>query len=326
MSFFSKTVWFLKGLKEYTKGGYEAAAKNFNLNDLVNSDVHGASYMITGANSGIGKVAALEIAKCGGTVHLVCRNKERGEAAASEIKQLANNESVFLHVVDLAKPVDVHKFTTNFVKGQNKLDVLINNAGCMNHERKLDTFGFESNFATNTLAVHILTKGLLPLIEQSSDPRVIMVSSGGMLTEKLKVADLQSEKMKPFDGTSAYAQQKRQQVIMTEMYAQQSPNVKFSSMHPGWADTIAVQQSMPSFHARMKNKLRTAEQGADTIVWLALSPSAKSIPSGKFFQDRKPVATHLPLSWTQASDADRNQLMNSLDDMLKQVKDTAGDS
>jgi len=59
-----------------------------------------------------------------------------------------------------------------------------------------------------------------------------------MLTEKLKVADLQSEKMKPFDGTSAYAQQKRQQVIMTEMYAQQSPNVKFSSMHPGWADTI----------------------------------------------------------------------------------------
>ena len=63
------------------------------------------------------------------------------------------------------------------------------------------------------------------------------MSSGGMLTEKLNLSDLQSTQVRNFDATAAYAQQKRQQVIMTEMYAQKYPDIKFSSMHPGWADT-----------------------------------------------------------------------------------------
>lgn len=63
------------------------------------------------------------------------------------------------------------------------------------------------------------------------------MSSGGMLTEKLNLADLQSTEASKFDATAAYAQQKRQQVIMTEIYADRYPEIKFSSMHPGWADT-----------------------------------------------------------------------------------------
>lgn len=73
----------------------------------------------------------------------------------------------------------------------------------------------------------------MPLIMRSDDPRVIVVSSGGMLTNKLSLDDLQSEKMKPFDGTMVYAQNKRQQVIMTHKYAKKYPKIFFASMHPG---------------------------------------------------------------------------------------------
>merc|ERR1711911_51253 len=98
------------------------------------------------------------------------------------------------------------------------------------------------------------------------------------------MGDLQFEKMKPFDGTMAYAQNKRQQIIMTEQYAVRYPNIHFSAMHPGWADTPAVRSSMPDFYEKMKNRLRSAEQGADTAVCLAISDGALKHSSGLFFQ------------------------------------------
>merc|ERR1712209_123798 len=101
------------------------------------------------------------------------------------------------------------------------------------------------NFATNTLGTYLLTTGLLPLLEKSDQPRVITVSSGGMLVQKLNVDDLQFQKMSKYDGTMAYAQNKRQQV-------------------------------------KMKDKLRSVEQGADTVVWLAISPAALQGDSGQF--------------------------------------------
>merc|ERR1712004_611145 len=150
----------------------------------------------------------------------------------------------------------------------------VNNAGCMINTRELVEDTLEKNFATNTLGTHILTEGLIPALSKADDPRVIIVTSGGMLTVKLDVKDMQFEQMKPFDGTMAYAQNKRQQVVMTEQYALKYPNIYFASMHPGWADPPAVQSSMPDFHAKMKNKLRTIPQGADTIVWLAIASRA----------------------------------------------------
>ena len=93
--------------------------------------------------------------------------------------------------------------------------------------------GLEKNFATNTVGTYIITRALLPLLEKSDDPRVVVVSSGGMLVQKLTLSDLQSGKMSPFDGTMVYAQNKRQQVVMTHKWAEQYPAVHFASMHPG---------------------------------------------------------------------------------------------
>ncbi|XP_063300921.1 dehydrogenase/reductase SDR family member 12 [Pelobates fuscus] len=320
MSLYRNTVWFIKGLREYTKGGYEAAAKHFCAGDLE-VDVTGRHYMITGANSGIGKATALAIAKKGGTVHLVCRNSERAEEAKNEIISSSGNQNVVVHLLDMSNPRAIWEFAEKF-KTENKLNVLINNAGCMVNKRELTDDGLEKNFATNTMGLYILTKALLPVLEKEDDARVVNVASGGMLVQKLNVSDLQFENG-TFDGTMAYAQNKRQQVILTEQWAKSYPKIHFSVMHPGWADTPAVRSSMPDFYEKMKNRLRTEDQGADTVIWLSLSPASIKHPSGLFFQDRKPVSTHLPLASTQSSPGDEEKLLETLEELSQRFAPAA---
>ncbi|XP_037646443.1 dehydrogenase/reductase SDR family member 12 [Sebastes umbrosus] len=317
MSIYRNAVWFVKGLQEYTRSGYEAAAKHFCPADL-DVNLSGRSFVITGANSGIGKATALELANRGGIVHMVCRNKERADAAKEEIMEKSKNQNVHVHVVDMSSARQVWEFAQNFSQS-NAVHVLINNAGCMVNQRELTEDGLEKNFATNTLGTYVLTTALIPALKKAEDPRVVTVSSGGMLTQKLNVDDLQFEKG-VFDGTAAYAQNKRQQVILTDRWASQHKDIHFSCMHPGWADTPAVQTSMPSFHAKMQNKLRTEAMGADTTVWLAASAAAAKQPSGLFFQDRKAVATHLPLASSRSSPQEDEKLLAALDEFALKFK------
>nr|XP_009941130.1 PREDICTED: dehydrogenase/reductase SDR family member 12 [Opisthocomus hoazin] len=302
------------------KSGHESASRRFNPAD-VEVDVAGRSFLVTGANSGIGKATAKEIARRGGTIHLVCRNKERAEVSKGEIVTETGNQNIFLHIVDISNPKEIWKFAEKF-KNEHKLNVLINNAGCMVNNRELTEDGLEKNFATNTLGTYILTTALLPLLEKEADARVVTVSSGGMLVQKLNISDLQSENG-TFDGTMVYAQNKRQQVVMTEQWAKAHRNIHFSVMHPGWADTPAVRSSMPDFYQKMKNILRTEAQGADTVVWLAVSSEATKLPSGLFFQDRQPVPTHLPLASTRSLPEDEEKLMEVLEEFSQKFKSTS---
>ncbi|XP_031540437.2 dehydrogenase/reductase SDR family member 12 isoform X6 [Vicugna pacos] len=281
MLLYRSAAWFAKGLREYTKSGYESASKDFVPGDLE-VQVPGRSFLVTGGNSGIGRATVIEIAKRGGTVHLVCRDQNRAEGARGEIIRESGNRNIFLHIVDLSDPKAIWKFVENF-KQEHTLHVLINNAGCMVNKRELTEDGLEKNFATNTLGVYVLTTALIPVLEKEHDPRVITVSSGGMLVQKLNTNDLQSERT-AFSGTMVYAQNKRQQVVLTEHWARAHPAIHFSCMHPGWADTPGVRLSMPGFHASMGDRLRSAAQGADTVLWLALAPAATAQPSGLFFQ------------------------------------------
>ncbi|XP_040026644.1 dehydrogenase/reductase SDR family member 12 isoform X2 [Gasterosteus aculeatus] len=280
MSLYRNAVWFLNGIHQYTRKGYEAAFRDFEPQDLDVSVV-GRSFMITGANSGIGRATAMAIAKKGGTVYMVCRNKDKAEEAKLDIVSESGNSEVHIHIVDMSETQKVREFAEAFKRQYPALNVLINNAGCMVHKRELNAEGLEKNFATNTMGVYILTETLMPLLQKSRDPRV------------------------------------RQQVVLTQQWAKANPVILFSSMHPGWADTPAVSTSMPQFHQMMGDRLRSVEQGADTVVWLALSRAAGRMRSGQFFQDRTPVAAHLPLAWTQSSAEEVQGFMTQLETLAR---------
>ena len=186
---------------------------------------------------------------------MVCRNPKYAEEAQKEIQDVTSNNKIHVHILDMSDPKAVLRFAKGFAE---PLNVLINNAGCMVNERTVTEEGLEKNFATNTLGTHILTENLVQnMLKTSSDekPRVIIVSSGGMLTQKLNMDDLNFEKGQ-FDGTSQYAQNKRQQIVISEKWAKKYPGIQFTTMHPGWADTPAVRSAMPGFYEKMKDKLR----------------------------------------------------------------------
>lgn len=317
-SWYRRYVWNYKGNREYTKSGYDYAKTRFVEEDL-DVDCGDRHYVITGCNSGIGFEIGREVARRGGVLHMVCRNFEAAKKARSDIITTTGNDKIHLHTVDLSRPREVLAWAKEFAATHDRLNVLINNAGCMVHERCLDADGIENNFAVNTLAVHILVMTFLPLLQRSEDARVINVSSAGMLCVKLDPHDLMHESLEPFDGRLVYSQNKRQQVVMTLWYAQRYDKVHFSSMHPGWADTVAVRTSIPQFYEMMKDSLRSAGEGADTAVWLAISKAALKHPSGLFFQDREPVSVHLPLAWTKSSIEDENLFMTKVEELFQMI-------
>jgi len=240
---------------------------------------------------------------------MVCRNQLRGEEAQREIIEHSNNQNVFLHIVNLSSVQEMKSFVENFQKNGTPLDVLVNNVGVMVEKREVTEEGNEITFATNTLSTFILTNLLLPTLNQSSDPRVITVSSGGMLTEKCLVRDAY-EDMKEWLGRTLYARTKRHQLCLTEKWTKlySYSKVQFYSMHPGWVDTPGVRTSMPEFFESFKNKLRTAEQGSDTIHWLAVTKRLQPKDNGQFFRDRKHEIMHFCISSTKYSDKEVDAL------------------
>ena len=179
MTAYRKTVWFVRGLREYTINGFLEARKKFeSLDSDVYNNLSGKSFMVTGANSGIGKSVSLELAKRGATVHMVCRDKARGEAAQKETLDVSSNKEVHLHLLDMSVPQKVWDFASSFAASGRHLNGLVNNAGCMVNDRTVSEDGLEKNFATNTLGTYILTSVLITVLEKSENPRIITVSSG----------------------------------------------------------------------------------------------------------------------------------------------------
>ncbi|KAL2467955.1 NAD(P)-binding Rossmann-fold superfamily protein [Forsythia ovata] len=210
--------------------------------------IEGKNCIITGANSGIGYATAEGLASRGATVYLVCRNKERGEAALSKIQTVTGNKNVHLEVCDISSISDIKSFASRFSSKDVPVHILVNNAGLLENKRIFTSEGHEINFAVNVLGTYTMTELMLPLMEKAApDARVITVSSGGMYTAPL-TEDLQFSSNK-FNGVEQYARNKRIQVVLTEKWAElyKDRGIGFYSMHPGWADTPGVANSMPGF-------------------------------------------------------------------------------
>ncbi|KFK32048.1 hypothetical protein AALP_AA6G193400 [Arabis alpina] len=294
------TAFGIYGYMNFTKNGFLEHSKKFKPEDMQ-LQIEGKNCVVTGANSGIGYAAAEGLASRGATVYMVCRNKERGQEALSKIQSSTGNQNVYLEVCDLSSVNDVKSFASSFASKDVPVHVLVNNAGLLENKRTTTPEGFELNFAVNVLGTYTMTELMLPLLEKATPKaKVITVASGGMYTSPL-TTDLQFSG-ENFNGVEQYARNKRIQVALTEKWADKYKNkgIGFYSMHPGWAETPGVAKSLPSFNESFSGKLRTSEEGADTIVWLALQPKEKLV-SGAFYFDRAEATKHLALAGTSKS-------------------------
>jgi dehydrogenase/reductase SDR family member 12 len=271
---------------------------------------------------------------------MLCRDRGRGEKAKAQVQSAATNpDCVHLHICDLASLEDIRAFVERWSGGDGsprKLDCLVNNAGLMAFTRMDTVDGVELNFGVNVLGTYVLTELLLPCLKAADSPRVVTVSSAGMLLagrEALRestctgddlltvrrpggpVPDAQAER--GIDGQQQYSRNKRCQVALTEHWAATHAGVRFWVMHPGWASTDGLAKAMPEFHSTFKSSLRTEEQGADTILWLSIAEEALKHKDATFFLDRQSQPKHLWFAGTGYGDEDVAGLVSLLNRLAR---------
>ncbi len=247
--------------------------------------------IVTGANSGIGKVTALELARMGATVVMVCRSKEKGEKAAAEIASSTGNKSVHLLVGDMSSQGDILDVVNKFEQQFDSLHVLVNNAGGLVPGRELSVDGIEKTFATNHMGYFLLTNLLLSKLAKSAPSRIVNVASAVHHYAKLDFDNLQGEKK--YKQFQAYSLSKLANVFFTYELARRmnGSGVTVNCMEPGAVYTHFYGNSgagLKVFSALFGWTMRSPEKGAETVIYLATSPEVEGV-SGKYFKDKKAV-------------------------------------
>ncbi|XP_037714196.1 retinol dehydrogenase 13-like [Drosophila subpulchrella] len=259
------------------------------------TDETGKVFIVTGANTGIGKETVLEIAKRGGTVYMACRDMNRCEKARQDIVRESNNTNIFARELDLSSLESIRKFAAGFKKEQDKLHVLINNAGVMHCPRTLTKDGFEMQLGVNHMGHFLLTHLLLDVLKKTAPSRIVNVSSLAHLYGSINIDDLNSEKS--YSRTGAYSQSKLANVLFTRELAKrlEGTGVTTNSLHPGAVDTELTRnwKFMENIFAWSLVRpvqwilFKTPVSGAQTTLYAALDPELKEV-SGLYFSDCKP--------------------------------------
>jgi NAD(P)-dependent dehydrogenase (short-subunit alcohol dehydrogenase family) len=202
----------------------------------------------------------------------------------------------------------VRRAAEEILRAHDRLDVLIHNAGALTHQRIDAPDGTEATVASQVVGPFLLTCLLLERLEASAPARVITMSSGGMYTAELTVDRLQMD-ADSYNGSKQYALAKRAQVTLNEMWSERVDrrSVVFHSMHPGWADTPGVEESLPTFRKIVGPLLRDAAGGADTMVWLAADDGEPLATTGGFWLDRRVRAIHRLRSTSRSDTPERRK-------------------
>ncbi len=259
--------------------------------------------IITGANSGIGKAAAIQLASCGANVIMACRSVERGAQALEDVKKAAHSEKVELMQVDMASQASIRQFVETFKQRQHRLDVLIHNAANFDHTLKkpaLTVDGVETIFATNHVGVFLMTHLLLETLKASAPSRIITVASKGLMTYPfldIEFDNLNGERN--FSTQHAYYHSKQAQVMFTYDLAERLkgtgvtvncvrvtnvaiPDDRLTHL-PAWLRKI--------YHLKRSMSI-TPERQAETYVYLAGDPAAQDISGGYWDENNHQVRSN----------------------------------
>ena len=266
------------------------------VSESANGGMGGKVVLITGGTSGIGRAAAAALAAMGAEVVVTGRDRERGEAAVEEIRRDSGNERVSLVLADLSVQAEVRGLAEEFRERHDRLDVLVNNAGLVQSRRVETPDGLELTLAVNHLAPFLLTDLLLDLLKKSAPSRVITVSSEARRGASIDFDDLQSERR--YRGFPVYGMTKMANILFTYELAErlEGTGVVANCLHPGAVSTNFAQNNhgpIALLFRLFKPFMRSPEQGADTLVYLASSPEAGEL-NGKYLTDRKEVSPAEP--------------------------------
>ncbi len=270
----------------------------------MNSDqpMNGKVVLVTGANSGIGRATALELAIKGAAVVIVGRNKEKTRVTASNIRLKSGSPIVECLIADLSSMAEVRQLASEFKKKYHRLDVLVNNAGAIFARRNITVDGYEMTFALNHLANFLLSNLLLDYLEASAPARIVNVSSRAHRRAELDFNDLQTEHY-GYGGFKAYGRSKLANVMFTYELARrlEGTGVTVNVLHPGGVNSGFGKNNGGAMKLAMRMVSRfqlTPEQGAQTPVYLASSHEVDGV-SGKYFVECQPVRSS-PASYDEA--------------------------
>ncbi|GJO42248.1 D-beta-hydroxybutyrate dehydrogenase [Mycobacterium marinum] len=253
----------------------------------------GRVIVITGATSGLGLVATRAWLEAGATVEIVARNPGKAAATVEQLQSEIAGAAVAATIAETADLDGLRNAAAALCARHDRIDVLVHNAGALDPSHAYAANGIEQTIASQVVGPFLLSALLYEPLIAAAPGRILWVSSGGMYTEPLSVDQL-TIGPDEYRGTVAYARAKRAQVTLSEMMAERVDRsaLVVHAMHPGWALTPGVERSLPTFRRVMAPLLRTAEQGADTLVWLAADDDQPLATTGGFWLDRRIRSLH----------------------------------
>ena len=253
----------------------------------MDGTMQGKIVIVTGANAGIGKATAAALADKGATVVLACRSKQRGETALNELS-CVNGRCFALMQLDLADLDSIRAFAAAFAERYGRLDVLINNAGILGGRRATTKQGFEMAFGVNYLGAFLLTMLLLPLLEQSEQGRVVMMTSVAHGWVDVRFDDLNYTH--GYNRFLAYGHSKLCNLLFTRALSgklrARGSRVTINAVHPGIVATDIVVNRVTGRFRWVADLMRlfflSCAEGAETSVCLASDPTLSRV-SGEYF-------------------------------------------